>query len=127
MRHCRVESLTALLKTLSIMVLPLRVDYIQQLTPKSIPPGLDLASLADLPNDVLAEARRVSEKLVELEARKNEESKSNRVAIRRKALLRVKHPSNLRSIYLEIVLLTWSVPNSHRLQLTPAFATHGHQ
>ena len=74
------------------MVLPLRVDYIQQLTPKSIPPGLDLASLADLPNDVLAEARRVSEKLVELEARKNEESKSNRVAIRRKALLRVKPP-----------------------------------
>ena len=53
--------------------------------------GLDLARLADLPEDVLNEARRVSEKLVELEAQKNEESKSNKVAIRRKALLRVTH------------------------------------
>ena len=51
--------------------------------------GLDLARLADLPDDVLAEARRVSEKLTELEERKKEESKTNKVAIRRKALLRV--------------------------------------
>ena len=51
--------------------------------------GLDLARLADLPDDVLTEARRVSEKLTELEERKKEESKTNKVAIRRKALLRV--------------------------------------
>ena len=53
------------------------------------PAGLDLARLADLPDDVLTEARRVSEKLTELEERKKEESKTNKVAIRRKALLRV--------------------------------------
>lgn len=51
--------------------------------------GLDLARLADLPADVISEARRVSERLTELEARKNEESKSSRIAVRRKALLRV--------------------------------------
>lgn len=54
--------------------------------------GLDLARLADLPEDVIAEARRVSDKLTELEARKHEDSKSNKIAIRRKALLRVKLP-----------------------------------
>ncbi|KIP02571.1 hypothetical protein PHLGIDRAFT_26530 [Phlebiopsis gigantea 11061_1 CR5-6] len=52
--------------------------------------GLDLARLADLPEDVIAEARRVSDKLTELEARKHEDSKSNKIAIRRKALLRLK-------------------------------------
>ena len=51
--------------------------------------GLDLARLADLPDDVLSEARRVSERLTELEERKNEESKTTKLAIRRKALLTV--------------------------------------
>lgn len=53
-------------------------------------PGLDLARLADLPDDVLVEARRVSEKLTELEERKVAESQSNKISLRRKALLRVK-------------------------------------
>ncbi|KAI0089898.1 muts domain V-domain-containing protein [Irpex rosettiformis] len=53
--------------------------------------GLDLARLADLPEDVLIEARRVSEKLTEIEERKKEESKFNKVAVRRKAMLRLKH------------------------------------
>ncbi|KAI0075934.1 hypothetical protein K474DRAFT_1645947 [Panus rudis PR-1116 ss-1] len=52
--------------------------------------GLDLARLADLPENVLVEARRVAEKLTELEARKNEESKTTKIAIRRKALLRLR-------------------------------------
>lgn len=51
--------------------------------------GLDLARLADLPDDVLTEAKRVSERLMELEERKNEESKTNKLAVRRRALLRV--------------------------------------
>ena len=56
--------------------------------------GLDLARLADLPDDVLVEARRVAERLDELEERKKEESKTNKVAIRRKALLRVNFSSS---------------------------------
>ncbi|KAI0344201.1 hypothetical protein BDW22DRAFT_1412762 [Trametopsis cervina] len=53
--------------------------------------GLELARLADLPAEVLTEARTVSLKLTELEERKKEESKFNKVAIRRKALLRLRH------------------------------------
>ncbi|KAI0809119.1 muts domain V-domain-containing protein [Irpex lacteus] len=53
--------------------------------------GLDLARLADLPEDVLTEARRVSEKLTALEEKKKEDSKSNKVAVRRKAMLRLRH------------------------------------
>ncbi|GJE94158.1 MutS family DNA mismatch repair protein [Phanerochaete sordida] len=52
--------------------------------------GLDLARLADLPADVISEARRVSERLTAIEAKKNEESRSTKVAVRRKALLRLK-------------------------------------
>ncbi|KAH8101458.1 muts domain V-domain-containing protein [Cristinia sonorae] len=52
--------------------------------------GLDLARLADLPDDVLLEAKRVSDRLTELEKRKNEESKTTKLAIRRQALLRLK-------------------------------------
>ena len=51
--------------------------------------GLELARLADFPEDVLVEAHRVSAKLTELEARKKEDSKFNKVAVRRKAMLRV--------------------------------------
>ncbi|TCD71448.1 MutS protein msh4 [Steccherinum ochraceum] len=69
--------------------------------------GLDLARLADLPDDVLTEAKRVSERLTELEERKNEESKTTKVAIRRKALLRVKLTSSrLRSFLATIPALT---------------------
>ncbi|CAL1697007.1 unnamed protein product [Somion occarium] len=52
--------------------------------------GLDLARLADLPEDALIESRRVADKLSELEARQHEESRTTKVAIRRKALLRLK-------------------------------------
>ncbi|KAL4244476.1 DNA mismatch repair MutS family protein [Abortiporus biennis] len=52
--------------------------------------GLDLATLADLPDDVLTEGRRVAEKLTELETQKEEDSKTNKIAIRRKALLRLR-------------------------------------
>lgn len=51
--------------------------------------GLDLARLADLPSDVLTEGKRVATKLSALHARYEQESESNRIAIRRKALLRV--------------------------------------
>ncbi|EMD41395.1 hypothetical protein CERSUDRAFT_41819 [Gelatoporia subvermispora B] len=52
--------------------------------------GLDLMRLADLPEDVLTEARRVATNLSELEAQEQRESQTNKVAIRRKALLRLK-------------------------------------
>ncbi|KAJ3551161.1 hypothetical protein NM688_g4876 [Phlebia brevispora] len=44
--------------------------------------GLDLARLADFPDDVLTEARRVSQKLTELEKRKEEDSKTSKIALR---------------------------------------------
>jgi len=51
--------------------------------------GLELARLADLPTDVLTEATRVAEKLSALQAKAEEESASSKIALRRKALLRV--------------------------------------
>ena len=76
--------------------------------------GLDLARLADLPEDVLIEAKAVAEKLTELEAKKREESKTSKIAVRRKALLRViltfwsylsRQPDH-RSIRLGLVMTT---------------------
>lgn len=51
--------------------------------------GLELAQLADLPSDVLVEASRVANRLTELEANRKEDSESSRIALRRKAMLRV--------------------------------------
>jgi len=51
--------------------------------------GLDLARLADFPEYVLTEGRRIAENLSELEEREQQESRTNKIAIRRKALLRV--------------------------------------
>jgi DNA mismatch repair protein MSH4 len=51
--------------------------------------GIELARLADLPADVLTEAKRVAEKLASLHARGEESSVSHNIAVRRKALLRV--------------------------------------
>ncbi|KAH8823418.1 muts domain V-domain-containing protein [Flagelloscypha sp. PMI_526] len=51
--------------------------------------GLDLARLADLPEDVLQEAKRVSTVIETLHARTKEQSESNKIVLRRKALLRV--------------------------------------
>ena len=52
--------------------------------------GLELARLADLPPDVLIEGRRVAASLADLEKRDEERSQTSKIAIRRKALLRVK-------------------------------------
>ena len=51
--------------------------------------GLGLARLADLPADILTEANRVAEKLAALHAKEEEQSESSKIALRRKALLRV--------------------------------------
>ncbi|EIW86225.1 hypothetical protein CONPUDRAFT_45677 [Coniophora puteana RWD-64-598 SS2] len=52
--------------------------------------GLELARLADLPADVMSEAHRVSEALVEKENQSKAESRSSKVSIRRRALLKLK-------------------------------------
>ncbi|CCM03700.1 uncharacterized protein FIBRA_05846 [Fibroporia radiculosa] len=52
--------------------------------------GLELARLADLPEDVLVEGRRIAENLTALHAKEEQESRTNKVAIRRKALLRLR-------------------------------------
>ncbi|KAG1746861.1 muts domain V-domain-containing protein [Suillus lakei] len=51
--------------------------------------GLELAKLADLPNDVITEARRVSEIITERNLRCEEESRINVFTIRRRALLKL--------------------------------------
>ncbi|KAJ6630078.1 muts domain V-domain-containing protein [Mycena sp. CBHHK59/15] len=52
--------------------------------------GLELARLADLPGDVLMEAKRVAKNLAALHARHEEDSESSKIAMRRKALLRLR-------------------------------------
>ena len=54
--------------------------------------GLELAKLADLPDDIMFEARRVANNLARIEAEKQASSKTSQVVARRKALLTV-HPS----------------------------------
>ncbi|OJA13483.1 hypothetical protein AZE42_04411 [Rhizopogon vesiculosus] len=51
--------------------------------------GLELAKLADLPDDMIAEANRVSEIITEKNARCEEESRINILTIRRRALLKL--------------------------------------
>lgn len=51
--------------------------------------GLDLARLADLPDSVISESRRVAEYLTQQEERDQQQSRTNKLAVRRKALLRV--------------------------------------
>ena len=51
--------------------------------------GLELARLADLPEDVILEASRVTNHLAQVETQNEEESESSMIAKRRKALLRV--------------------------------------
>ncbi|KAI0028854.1 muts domain V-domain-containing protein [Vararia minispora EC-137] len=50
--------------------------------------GLELARLADLPSNALAEAHRISHRLTELEAEQHAESEASRVAARRRAVLK---------------------------------------
>ncbi|KAJ7938393.1 muts domain V-domain-containing protein [Mycena leptocephala] len=52
--------------------------------------GLELARLADLPQDVLVEGKRVAKNLAALHARHEENSESSKIAMRRKALLRLR-------------------------------------
>ncbi|KAJ3874182.1 muts domain V-domain-containing protein [Lentinula edodes] len=52
--------------------------------------GLELARLADLPIDVLTEASRVSKHLTELQTRHQVQSDSSKIAMRRKALLKLR-------------------------------------
>ncbi|KAJ7271034.1 muts domain V-domain-containing protein [Mycena rebaudengoi] len=52
--------------------------------------GLELARLADLPADVLVEGKRVAINLAQLHARHEEDSESSKIAMRRKALLRLR-------------------------------------
>ncbi|KZV60597.1 hypothetical protein PENSPDRAFT_759914 [Peniophora sp. CONT] len=56
--------------------------------------GLELARLADLPPDVLAEGKRVSYRLTELDEMQNQESEASKVAIRRRALLKLRDQLN---------------------------------
>ena len=51
--------------------------------------GLELARLADLPEDVLTEAHRVSGILSKLHSKREDESEGSKTATKRKALLRV--------------------------------------
>lgn len=52
--------------------------------------GLELARLADLPEDVLVEGREVAEKLAALHTRQEKESESGKISARRRVLLRVR-------------------------------------
>ncbi|KAF8885255.1 DNA mismatch repair protein MutS [Gymnopilus junonius] len=52
--------------------------------------GLQLAKLADLPSDVLVEAKRVADILTDLQTKHEESSEGYRIATRRKALLRLR-------------------------------------
>ena len=51
--------------------------------------GIELARLADLPADVLSEAKRVADKLSSRQLQSEEASESHKLTVRRKALLRV--------------------------------------
>lgn len=51
--------------------------------------GIELAGLADLPQAVIVEGQRVANRLSDLQAKREEESRSGKIALRRKALLRV--------------------------------------
>ncbi|KIK81485.1 hypothetical protein PAXRUDRAFT_35858 [Paxillus rubicundulus Ve08.2h10] len=52
--------------------------------------GLELARLADLPSDVTEEGKRVANALANLHARKEEESQTSILAIRRRAVLKLR-------------------------------------
>lgn len=52
--------------------------------------GLELARLADLPSDVIEEARRISNALADLHARREKESETSITAMRRRAVLKVR-------------------------------------
>jgi DNA mismatch repair protein MSH4 len=52
--------------------------------------GLELARLADLPDDVLVEAKNVAMNIAALDAQQHKESESSRIAARRKAVLRLR-------------------------------------
>lgn len=51
--------------------------------------GIELAGMADLPQAVIVEGERIANRLSELHAKRDKESRSSKVTFRRKALLRV--------------------------------------
>jgi hypothetical protein len=61
--------------------------FVQQLWD---PVGLELARLADLPQEVMVHARNIAEKLTYLDKAKHEASKTTKAVARRKAVLRVR-------------------------------------
>jgi len=69
--------------------------------------GIDVARLADLPPDVLVEGRRVAERLAASQTSQEVSSESNKVAIRRRALLRVIIPFSVSSSCVSIYLIFW--------------------
>jgi hypothetical protein len=77
-----------------------------------IPIGLELARLADLPEDVLTEGRKMAEKLTALHAKRQGESESGKISARRKALLRVKNSSSFLSVSPDLMDAT--APNAAR-------------
>ena len=70
----------------------LRLVLVHQGRPatNSCPIGLELARLADLPNDVIEEARRVANALADIHARREEESETTIMAVRRRAVSKVR-------------------------------------
>ena len=76
--------------------------------------GLELAKLADLPDDIMFEARRVANNLARIEAEKQASSKTSQVVARRKALLTV-HPSISSIVVVQGGLTLWSCISCLRL------------
>jgi DNA mismatch repair ATPase MutS len=68
--------------------------------------GIELARLADLPANVLAEANRVAEKLSARQTQSEESSESHKVSVRRKALLRVVFDCAVRCAGLLIIVVS---------------------
>jgi DNA mismatch repair protein MSH4 len=68
--------------------------------------GIDIAKLADLPDDVLVEAQRVATRLSDLHERERGASSSQQLAERRKVLLRASLPHAISAMMLNFHLLS---------------------
>ena len=88
-KRTRVESWTGRWETLSTMVSTRFYPNLRIQTNDQPSLGLQLAKLADLPDDVLSEAARVTELLEEKHSAEKASSEAGRIARRRKDFLRV--------------------------------------
>ncbi|CDO71736.1 hypothetical protein BN946_scf184920.g20 [Trametes cinnabarina] len=90
--HMSTESSTVLQKVLTTTVETIcsPSGHLANAIPHSGYSGLDLARLADLPASVISEARRVADFLTEQEEQDQRQSRTSKLAIRRKALLRLR-------------------------------------